>query len=378
MLNKLLYGALERLFKHVEIVNEDVHAYIEPDKSGSGQWTMPQGEDRGEQYKVDCPYCGDHRGHLYISYLSYAVPVINGNVMRMGPLMSHCFRRDCMSDPDNKRHLEGRIGLAMTLVGDGMQSSFPIDMSDVGQQEDGTEFNLSSSVTLDGLRTWIPDWQPVDGNTDQAIVDYLCERRVTKADVDWLGIGWGPVKSPRSGNYLTGGKPWVLFPIVNNGKLCGVQARCPPAYMTDESFKYWFHPGCRKRTLLLNLDAARSCGVGVLCEGAFDVLSIGKPGLCCFGHTPSVFQRRVLSCFDHGIIWLPDTDTRADLDCISIARTQAAQWNEAGLFDKGAHVVTLPAKDAGDMTRQEVWTEIIKQVSQPMREYLFERVIPKL
>ena len=129
---------------------------------------------------------------------------------------------------------------------------------------------------------------------------------------------------------------------------------------------------------MFNLDEARRLGVGVVCEGIFDVLSVGLPGVCCFGHTPSTAQMRLLSTFERGLIFLPDTDVRPDLNTIRIAETCAAKLKSTGQFDLGVYVVRLPSKDAGEMTRSQVWSVIRNNVDTPMKEYLDARVIPKL
>ena len=126
--------------------------------------------------------------------------------------------------------------------------------------------------------------------------------------------------------------------------------------------------------MLFNLDHARDTGVAVVCEGVFDVASVGKPGVCLFGHTPSRVQMTMLSTFRQGVIWLPDTD----LDCIKEAKVYADRLNLSGAFPLGAHVVKLPAKDAGEMTRADIWKEILNQVPQNMGEYLMEHVVPQL
>lgn len=376
MKNKLLYEALERLFKRVEIANEGVTASIQPDPAGTGGWQIEKGDEHGEQYRVNCPFCKDHKKHLYISYLSYAQPVIKGVPLRVGHLRAQCFRKNCLNNKDNYRFLEGQIGRAMALSGDGMQTSYLLNCDEAEDEE--PKLKLSHEPTLEGLRTWVEDWEPITDDADPVVLEYLAQRGVTMEDVRWLGIGWGPIKSVRTGGYLNQGKPWVIFPIVNNGKLLGVQARCPAQYLKEGGIKYWFHPGCRKRTVMLNLDIARKLGVGVVCEGAFDVLSVGKPGVCCFGHTPSVTQQRLLTGFDHGLIWLPDTDVKPDLNPIEIAQSLVDKWNSDNRFDKGAHVVILPKKDAGEMTRQEVWETIYSQVTPVMQQYIIDKIIPAL
>ena len=93
---------------------------------------------------------------------------------------------------------------------------------------------------------------------------------------------------------------------------------------------------------------------------------------------PSVVQRRLIEGTGKCAILLPDTDTHADLDTIARARQLALDWSSADLFAHGAHVVVLPAKDAGEMDRQSIWTAILSQVDGPTREYLLSEVLPRM
>ena len=375
MLNDKLYACLQALFGDVIVINEGQQADITADPRRIGKWDIADKSDHGEQYAVNCPFCpgGDTNHHLYISYLSFAVPVIDGIKMQMGKLRAQCFRNGCLKNSDNRNSLRRRIGLKMAAISETGEAWSSI-ASGVDTSEPENKLDVSPELTIEGIRTWVPDYQPVGVGTPVEILEYLDSRRITWDDVQWLYIGWGPVQSPVSKRYLNGGNPWIIFPIINNGKLVGVQARCLPKYLTEDGIKYWTHPGCRKRTVLFNLDHARDTGVAVVCEGVFDVAAVGKPGVCMFGHTPSKVQLTMLSTFRQGIIWLPDTD----LDCVKEARVYADRLNLSGAFPLGAHVVVLPAKDAGEMTRADIWKCILNQVPQATAEYLFANVVPKL
>lgn len=340
---------------------------------GDGSWTTNKQDDGGEEYRVDCPFCKDHKGHLYISYLSYASPVIDGMPLRVCKLLAHCFRRDCLAKEENRIILEQRLGAALASIG----PVTPLVNMDTVQEDIEPRFKVSDELTLEGLRTWVPDWQPLDSNADKNVLEYLESRRISKEDVDWLHIGWGPIRSVSSGNYINNGAPWVLFPIMKNHKLAGVQARCPDCFIGEEGLRWYFHPACRKKTVVFNLDTAREIGTGVLCEGIFDVASVGRPGICTFGHTPSVAQCRMIVSSLECLIWLPDTDVKPTLDAIAIANKQVSSWNASGVFPKGAHVVVLPKKDAGEMTRQQVWETILQQVPYELQQHLMAHVVAK-
>ena len=385
MLNELLYKALEASFGSVLVENEGTPADITLDRSSGYEtaWYIKDGDDHGEQYRVNCPICRgrdggkDRKHHLYISYLSYARPVVNGRELAVGKLLAHCFRRDCMSEFANRRLVAQMIMAGMACVGDGMQTSTAILLE--RSQETEQEVKTSSSISLEGIRTWVPGFNWCSTGMDPCIAEYLTSRGITQDMAYQFGIGWGQVVTPRTGRLLNNGVPWVIVPVIMNRELRGIQARCPDQFLAEgDSMKYWMHPGMRKKTVVYNLDSARDLGVGVLCEGVFDVFKVGAPGICCFGHTPSTLQLQLIAGLDQGVVLLPDTDPHADFDTVEEAYGLAMRWNTDGVFPKGAHVVKLPAKDAGEMDRRSVWAAIMDQVGSEMREYLENKVMDKL
>jgi len=378
MLNPVLYSALGHAFGTVEVENEGESADIEltGNRQYPTEWRIMKDGRSGEQYRVNCPVCGDYKQHLYISYLSYARPVMAGLSLMQGRLLCHCFRRNCMAEAENRRLVERMIGAGMACVGDVDSLGAEINMC----CESRPKYTpTDQKPTLEGMRSWIPGFNWCDENTDPDIVEYLSQRGVTQDMVDEFMVGWGPVVTPRTKTLLTGGAPWVLLPVVMNGMLVGMQARCPDKFIiSKDSLRYWNHPGMRKKTMVYNIDSARDCDTAVLCEGIFDVMKVGHPGVCCFGHTPSRTQLTMLSSIGKCLIWLPDTDSHEDFDTVQEARTQAAAWNAMQTFELGAHVVVLPEKDAGSMSRHDIWTVIMDQVPETVGDYLVSRVVPRL
>lgn len=371
MLNRSLYAALRAAAGEVLVDNEGQAAELE---LVGGRWRIQPGGAHGEQYRINCPCCDDHGHHLYISYLSLSVPVRNGQAGAQIGLLAHCFRRDCMASRQGRARLMQLIGVGMATAD---VTSQGLDVSD-GDETSEMVSRLSDEPTTDGIRTWSPLYSPVmDGGVPQDCFGYILRRGLLADDLREMKVGWGQVISPRSGKPIGGGANWLQFPVMHGGRLVGLQARFvgePPKGLG----KYWFHPGTLKRSVVYGLDRARDMGCVVLCEGVFDALHVGRPGVCCFGHTPSVVQRRLIEGTGKCAILLPDTDTHADLDTIARARQLALDWSSADLFAHGAHVVVLPAKDAGEMDRQSIWTAILSQVDDPTREYLLSEVLPRM
>ena len=63
---------------------------------------------------------------------------------------------------------------------------------------------------------------------------------------------------------------------------------------------------------------------------------------------------------------------------MGIAVKQVKQWNDQGVFPMGAHVVLLPKKDAGEMTRAEVWAAIVGQVPRSLQDYICDHLIENI
>ena len=379
MLNPKLYNALRSVFGSVEIAKEGEQAAValDNDVMHPTAWHKIGG---GEEYRVNCPYCRNASGkpdtdhHLYINYMSYARPELDGKLFSVGRLYANCFRGSCLIEPANRNDLAMRI-LNGIACADGeasvVQAAGSVD-------EMSTPYKTSSDPSLEGIRTWMGSYTPCIDSMDPDIREYLEGRGITLDICRQFGIGWGAITTPRTGRLFTGGAPWVIVPIVVGGQLKGIQARCPDKFLSPDGIKYWTHPSMRKSTIVYNIDNAQDIGLAVVCEGVFDVFKVGRPGVCLFGHKPSRSQLTQLSGISEALVWLPDTDPHKDFDTVAEAQKFVDEMNAAGLFNKGAAVVKLSAKDAGEMSRQQIWTEIVCSVPDKLRKFLFDRVLENL
>lgn len=382
MLNEHLYQKLKSVFHRVSIQQEDIPAAIEPTTGLTvSTWRFRKQEASGEQYRVNCPFCGDTKQHLYISYLSFANVALDGESLGKSGLIASCFRRNCLRSQHNKETL-------IDLISGCEISELDVGVAAVRDNSKYTpDYGTSTEVSVAGIRTWYPEYTPIEECDNQEVLDYLVKTRgVSVATAKQFNIGYGAAKSIRTGKYYAGGAPFLMLPVIDHIGLTGVQLRALPQYQGDMP-KYMFHPDCRRNMMLYNSAQASQYKVAVITEGAFDAIKVGPMAVSLFGHTPSRTQlsRLEMNFRDGGLIWLPDTEVKrsttgkVDLDPPAIARKQCAAWYQSSVFPWGAHVVELPCKDAGEMTTADIWLTIVRQIKHTvMLNYIQEHIIPKV
>lgn len=383
MLNEQLFRKLQKLFKNVDVIQAGVPAQIE-ERSGLALngWKISPGGS-GQQYRVGCPFCGDAKKHLYISHVSYANVSLNGVSMGKSGLLAKCFRRDCLADPVKRAQLDQII--QSTVVDTNVDIRLAV-VQDNSQFK--PKYDVKNTPTLQGIRSWYKDYTPIDQHCqNEQVLSYLQDRGVSLQTAKKFKLGYGVAHSATTGTAYLNGAPFIMLPVIQPAALKGVQLRALPQYITGDFPKYLFHSACKRNLMLYNRQQAAKFRVCVITEGAFDALKVGPPAIATFGHTPSKIQLRHIEV-DHqqgGVIWLPDNDIKksasgkVQLDPPAIARQQCAKWNKQGAFAWGAHVVTLPAKDAGQMSTIDIWAAILQQVHNPlMLDYIQQFIIPEL
>lgn len=356
----------------VRVEKENQSAIIKPFKTQLQlgnlltNWQFVKGEASGEEYVVRCPFCQDKSGHLHINHLSYSIPIAGDSsaALSRAGLLAKCFRRNCMKNPDNRTVLD-------SLIRDLDPAGLPEATIFCEKEDDrilAANLSLDSGINLESFKSWVPDYEAWE-SAPAYLREYMAGRGINPATCAELNIGWGPILNPNTGKYLLDRQPFVLFPIIDDTGLRGLQARFPG----DIKMKYWFHPYCKRNTLLYNIPRALKTGICGLCEGIFDALKIGNSGVCAFGHTPSKSQKlKIESRFaDGALIWFPDTKVnvnsatgKVELDPVAIAEQQVKEWNSRDVFRYGAHVVKLTGKDAGEMTTFEIWKDAIDQLKE--------------
>ena len=122
MLNKTLYNAIWKAFdEEPHIVNEGSSAVIKlpPPKASflPVETRIPaRNVEGGEQYVVNCPFCGDRRHRLYFSYM-WNQPIKSGNLIyRCTDHLVRCFNEECQKDQSNFQKMRDMILKCMKEV----------------------------------------------------------------------------------------------------------------------------------------------------------------------------------------------------------------------------------------------------------------------
>ena len=351
MLNVSLYNALVRAFKTVKVANPDeVAVFTAPratpvqnglkrrhNKNEDPRAYMPNSIVSGEQYKVCCPFCGDKRYRLYISYTwDRTMKDSNGKLIYAGK-RAICHNENCLKDGDNFKALNMTIDRYLIRT-----DSSPLECS-------SEESVVSRKITLPCIYSLAGPGVPTN------ISDYLLKRGLDPAE---LTQTW----------YAGFGKIWfypdnvLVFPIYQNNVLKSWQARyAGEDYAKLKKPKYFWPAGTKKSWLLYNLDRAKLHPVVVVTEGIIDCIKVGAPGVALFGKEPSVRQESLLGANwrNGALVWIPDAD---DPQSLQKAQEYTAKWTAAGVFAKGCHIVKLREGDPGSYDRRTLWNMIKMQV----------------
>lgn len=373
MLNQSLYGKVKQLFGKVEVLDENCKPKL---KRQFDRWSFQDGSGSyGETYRVNCPICGDEKGHCYISALSFTNPVVEGQTFPVAPLIIHCFRRNCFkNNPEDIAILTERLHTGEPL------SLECVEVEDSLFEDPKQE--LLRGTDIDTLLKWQPDYHPVTKDAPSEVLDYVAKRNIRECDIKELRIGWGKCFNYKKGTFI-GIDNWLQFPIIDQTGLRGFQSR----QLKDTSkMKYFFDARTPKKMCLYNRERASKFFVGAIAEGVIDALHIGRCGMAFFGYEPSKAQQRLLVQDGYKmLLYVPDqkkhyTNGVCDLDPPKIADGWLQKWNSEKLFEWGAYRVDVPKGDAGECTMSEVWEAALEQLSKNNKvpEAALEYLIRKL
>lgn len=330
ILNQPLYGALCDIFQgNVEVVHQGLHGEVSYTKNKLKYYAKVTG---GQEFKMNCPYCGDKRGRLYINYLVCADIKQRGEAVRTYHLMK-CHNEGC-NLVELYKEIKGRIKKGVSLN---------VQPKMASRAKHDTELPR-------------PNYLINSPKAHAAPVAYMKSRGF---DLDELAKVFGVRTCDRVPGVERLGQ-MVLFPAMDGQRVTFWQARMsynPPK--ESGAPKYYFPPGSQKSEIIYNRFNALGEQVVVITEGVLDAIRVGKSGVAVFGKSPSVSQTRIMSrIFKRklGVLML-DPD----------AEKEAVEWYNRykgdAIFGKGLFLCRLQGeRDPADHSREELWEKIIESI----------------
>jgi hypothetical protein len=303
-LNPVLYQALQSRFNRVKIVNPGQRREVRylPDPAQPGK-LRPEIVQRGEQYAVDCPFCGDGRQRLYISYLCGVRDRVTGG-SNFGLFYCHNETK-CHENPANRARFRDMVALPP-----GRRARQQVELA----------ARLASAPSLPPPVMTLPDGLTpiIDLADTHAAVTYLRDRGFDPRELSstWEVYhvnGWMPVAANRI--LFPMYRPSPMFWVPGQGEpmqlvLAGWQARTIGPVPSNTP-KYIFPAGMQKSHLLYGLpQALGTTGPVYLCEGPTDVWRVGPGAVAILGHDLSEHQKMLAMHYFAGrpIVILPDQD----------------------------------------------------------------------
>lgn len=351
-LNATLYQILRNRFGDVRISNagQARQTRLRPDPQHPG-WFINEVTAWGEQYLVNCPFCGDTRQRLAISY-RYGVVDRVANTRNYSA--AYCPNEQCLKNPRNRDLLRNMLAIP------------------VGQQIRQQVFEPQSAPELD-QSSELREVAPPEGiisigelPASHPAVQYLKQRRF---DAHEIGQKWGTCYCAWSENPRPAIRDALVIPIhmPQNTSNCapegqgpvvaGWQARRLAPFPGEP--KYLSAAGVQIKRLLYGLPFALSSGGPIiLCEGVFDVWRIGYGAVALFGKTLSSQQRTLILRHFAGrpLVVLLDADAEAEAESIA-SELRAARTGGPGENRVGRGI--LPAgRDPADCSVEELGTVI--------------------
>jgi len=331
ILNPELYAVLCDMYNgDVEVVNEGSAGEVTYTKSGLKYYAHVTGG--GQEFKVNCPSCGDTRHRLYISYLAVSDIKYKGKFVKTYHLM-HCHNESCMTN-ELLNKLRKRI-------------------------KNPPKISISSKRKNDRIEVRLPtpNYLINSPKAHKGPVAYMKSRGF---DIDELAEVYKVRTCERIPNNERLGQ-MVLFPSYEGEKLTFWQARmCYDAPKEYRLPKYYFPKGTQKSEILYNRYHAITERMVVITEGVLDAIRIGKQGVAIFGKHPSVSQTRIMSrVFKRklGVLMLdPDAEKEAE--------KWFNKYKGDAIFGKGLYLCRLEDRDPAEHTHEEIWQKITKCIEE--------------
>ena len=284
VLNPTLYSLLERRFGagNVKVIagGEAMlhHTELRPAMGRKSLVPTMVVDHPGEEYMVNCPFCGDTRQRLSINH-RYGTKGTDEKPMSLRWLF-RCYNEECQNDHGNRTALYEEV-----FVQQGQANADGIIIHEGKSLPEETEPKPIDPpgyvVPLDELK--------VEDPNHKAIV-YLEKRHF---DAGYLAKQYAVGYCADSKYALA--KDRIIVPLLHQGQWFGWQAR----YIGDDYKargvpKYWTAPGTKRSKLMYNYELAIKHQTVVIVEGPSDVWGFGPQAMGCWGKSMSGYNRNKL------------------------------------------------------------------------------------
>lgn len=352
MLNIPLFKRLETLFGRVKV--SGAGQQFDADTLVVGGRRRLNFRSKGEYYKVCCPFCGDSRFRLYVSYM-FGQKGADGKPMRF---LAHCFNENCLGDHQN-----------FSAFIDKLESPLLIPLSDI-------KVKPGKRVTeADTIATWPGECVKLNElSQDHEALVYIRSRGY---DPEILRRVYDVRFCVQSKFSLAQNR--LIIPIYQNNVMRGWQARYVGelAWKTEKNLppKYFTMPGLSKSSVVYNIDRSKLFNACVICEGVVDVWGFGDGAVCTFGHTCSDKQLEIItSAFrrpSRPIVLMFDPEAYTEKHVQNLLHNPRLLSHSGGF----AHVKLPEGTDPGSTQRRELRKYVKEQVARQGINLSFRRLI---
>lgn len=226
----------------------------------------------GEQYAIDCPFCGDKRCRLYVSHV-FGMSSPDEDAER-GKITSLAF---CQNEQKVKQELFGYMQDKGSIY-----SEYDLVRIDKPEEEESQVISMGETIPLHMV-------QPT-----HEVHKYLAGRGLDSQD---LGRNYHvslSISHPdEMVHRMVSGR--MIFPFYVDHKVAAWQARLTRNLNPGEKYppKWYFPPGLKKT--FWNFDQAKNFDVAILAEGILSAINFGPAGMSVGGKTLTYRMKRLLS-----------------------------------------------------------------------------------